>query len=271
MIDNIVKNEVNNQGVYYYKSFLEDRNIAKFKKILFNLKTEEKGNENGIFCITINQCIKEFFKLNFKKFYYSLQIMKFEKNNNFKKIAKNIFNENSKLIKIDSYISKKSDKEILEWHCDQAYSGRKNVNKDELQDPEKGLIKFFIFLTPASTNNGTLSIIKKSHKITLGIKKAIYNLDINYTPFWNIFDIRKIILNEELKKKISKYLDNENINEFIKETEIFAKSRDTFKYDKKIDSGDMIIFDEHTIHRAAKPSLEDRFVIRFMYGRERLY
>ena len=266
---NIAK-EIQKNGVYFQKKILKDDIVTKFKKGLNSIKAYEKGNNNGIFSLNFKQLLKNLLIFNFNKFYYSIFFIYFAKKNKFKNCADIILGEESKLIKLDSYISKISDKEIIEWHCDQAHSGSKNVKKENLTHPDKGLIKFFIFLTPVKSNNGCLAYIKGSHKITKSIKKAIFYNDIIYRPFWSIFDLR-LIVKKYNKNILNKYCEEKNFQNFLNKTNAFEISKDTLKFDNQLQAGDMMIFDELGVHRAAKPSKQDRYVIRFIYGRKRLY
>ena len=47
-----------------------------------------------------------------------------------------------------------------------------------------------------------------------------------------------------------------------------CSSKDIDTYDQNLNAGDIMIFDEHGVHRASKPSLNDRYVLRFVYSRK---
>ena len=101
-------------------------------------------------------------------------MLNLSKNLELEKIADEIFNEKSELIVVDGYISKVSNEKILDWHQDQAFSGKKNLDEKELKHPDDGFIKFFFFLTDVRYNNGSLAYIQKSNTVSKAFKKALY-------------------------------------------------------------------------------------------------
>ena len=55
--------------------------------------------------------------------------------------------------------------------------------RKKFNNPDDFYLKFFIYLTDVSSNNGCMSYIPKSHKIGYEIRKAIYNKEISYQPY----------------------------------------------------------------------------------------
>ena len=88
-------------------------------------------------------------------------------------IANEIFGRESHLRFIDGYYSKKSEKEIIPWHVDQAYQGDEKKSKNFV-NPDHYFLKFFIYLTDVKSENGCTSYIPKSHKIAYALRKGIF-------------------------------------------------------------------------------------------------
>ena len=205
--------------------------------------------------------------LKINRFLSSLFLKHINNKLGFEKIAEKIFLEKSKLVVVDGYISKISDKEILDWHQDQAYSGRKVVNDEEIKSPDDSFIKFFLFLTPVKKDNGILSYIPGSHKISIALKKAIYEKKIQYEPFWKLDDFYRLVKKE--KEIILNYVSKKKYNSFLESAKFIETSKDIDTYDQNLNAGDIMIFNEHGVHRASKPSINDRYVLRFSYSRKR--
>ena len=99
---------------------------------------------------------------------------------------------------IDTYYSEKNNNPVLDWHFDQAYSGRENVKRNELLNPNSAAIKFFIYLSDTYSDNGCLSYIKGSNKIAYILKKLIHEGKIDYKPYWTLEQFENTITNEEI-------------------------------------------------------------------------
>ena len=109
--------------------------------------------------------------MDFIKFKFSLKILNFEKNKKLKNIADNFYGSKSYLRFIDAYYSPVSNKNIIDWHTDQAYHGDKNPEK--YVNPDHYFLKIFIYLTDVNPLNGCMSYIPGSHKIGYAIRKGI--------------------------------------------------------------------------------------------------
>ena len=65
------------------------------------------------------------------------------------------------------------------------YDGSAEVINNKFNIPKKFFLKFFIYLTDVTRNNGCMSYIPESHKIGFEIRKAIYEKKINYQSYWS--------------------------------------------------------------------------------------
>ena len=94
---------------------------------------------------------------------------------------------------------------MLDWHCDRSNGNREvfdwpsdksNSNNKKLVstiDPDVRSLKFFIYLTDVSSNNGCMSYIPLSNKIAYILKRGILENKIEYKKFQFLKDFRKII------------------------------------------------------------------------------
>ena len=260
-------------GVIHKENLIGEKTIKKFKKILEKNDAIGKDNDSGFFPATINSIIKSFLKFKFSKAIHGIIFRRFIQNNKFKIIADDYFNQNSKLVKIDSYISEVSDEKIIDWHTDQAYSGKKNILEDDLIDPDRVLLKFFLFLTNVNCDDGDLAYISGSHKTCYHLKKLIFKRNLKYEPHWSIKQLNDFVKKVDIKNKL---LQNTELKEseyfdFLDKVSFINKTEDTKKFDKYAKAGDLMIFDEHGIHRASAPKSNTRYVIRFIFSRDNFY
>jgi ectoine hydroxylase-related dioxygenase (phytanoyl-CoA dioxygenase family) len=185
---------------------------------------------------------------------------------NLKETAEQILDSKVKLIRIDHFWSPQSNNPVIEWHVDNAYSGRKDIKV--FNKPDKQAIKFFFYLTNVSSDNGCLAYIPFSHKIAYALKKGIYERYIEYQPYWSLFDFRKIILKKENYNYIKKLVDEKIIIDFLNTSElILSKKIDECLFDHKINKGGALIFDEAGAHKGSRTISNDRMVLRFFYQR----
>lgn len=173
--------------------------------------------------------------------------------------------KSSRLDTIDGYVSKISLEPVLDWHVDQAYSGRSDVTK--FVNPDYSSIKFFIYLTDVHSNNGCMGYIPFSHRIAYFLKQGILSKNITYSPYWTLKDFRNKVSSKETYNFISNYLSKKDINEFLEKSDFINKSSDTVNFDLPLLKGGIIIFDEAGVHRGSAPTLEERIVCRFHYKR----
>ena len=160
-------------------------------------------------------------------------------------------------------MSKISKAPVIDWHVDQAYSGRIDIKN--YVHPDHALIKFFIYLTDVDTDNGCLGYIPSSNKICYFLKKGIWNRDIIYSPYWKLNDLRNKIIKKDTYKYLINNMSKNSIDRFIEETSFIVTDGDTKKFDHKLKKGSLIIFDESGVHRGSSPLKNDRVVCRYHY------
>ena len=204
--------------------------------------------------------------MRFYNIFRSFYFISLSKKLKLKEIAQEILKSKAKLIRIDHFWTPQSEDPVIQWHVDNAYSGRKNI--EVFDEPDKQAIKFFFYLTDVSSENGCLSYIPYSHKIAYALKQGIYNGDIHYQTYWTLSDFRKIILKEENYNYIKKKVDEKIIKEFLNTSEKILNGKiDESLFDHEIKNGGAVIFDEAGVHRGSKTKLSDRMVLRFFYQR----
>ena len=250
-------------------NFLDEKNLELIDKILKNRVLEKKIGKNDLDTYFYrdrdkNFLLKKIIKLNFSFFFDCLKLIKLSKQLKLNILADKILSSKSKLHTIDSYFSPKSDKPVLDWHLDQAYSGKVNVNN--YLNPDHAALKFFIYLTPVSYENGCLGYIPGSNKIAYYLKKGIFEGELAYKPYWTLRDFRNLVQEKNYHTYIQKYVDSNELELFFDNTAFvengYKQNKDFFN---KLDRGGAIIFDESGAHIGSKPSKNDRLVLRYSY------
>lgn len=259
MNNNLAK-EIKENGIVKIKNFLSPEELIRLSNIV-NFYKAPKASKESIFLTNFKILSIKLLKFKFRSLAHTYELAKFKKNKKLDEIARDFFNKQVNSNYIDGYYSKVDNKDILPWHTDQAYSGKKKPDT-KFYNPDNFYLKFFIYLTNVSSNNGCMSYIPKTQKIAYEIRKGIYNKEISYQPYWSLKDFRNIVKDNQnfLNKKIS----SEIIENFLKDTEFEDSINTTNKYDYNATAGTMIIFDEGGIHRGSKPTLNDRMVIRYL-------
>ena len=64
---------------------------------------------------------------------------------------------------------------------------------------------------------------------------------------------------------LNRYLSEEVIENFIINSNFIQNFSDTNKYDIKLNKGDLLIFDETVVHRAAESKSTSRSIIRLFF------
>ena len=158
-----------------------------------------------------------------------------------------------------------SNKNIIDWHTDQAYHGDKKPEK--YVKSRSFNLKIFIYLTDVNPLNGCMSYIPGSHKIGYAIRKGIFEKKISYRIYWHLKDFRKLITSEENKEyfqnyfKIQKYL----LEKFLDVTNNLTNQSSSHNFDYTLKAG-AIIFDEVEYTKAQKTLQQDRMVLRYIYS-----
>lgn len=264
--DNLVE-KLKKDGIVKLKKFLDIEEVNNFKKICLNYNIEKKNSIETKFFKDKKIIFSRIFQLRLKRIYDDLKFFLFFNKKNFFTFATNYFdNKNIEIRYIDSYLSKKSEKNILPWHNDRAYSdidGKKKITQINHFNDQS--LKFFLYLTDVNSMNGCMSYVPGSHKISFLIRKGLYTKKLSYSSYWSLSDFKKFILKPENYNYINKNLLEKNyIQNFLNDTVNLDES--SCNYDYEASAGDLIIFDEGGIHRGSSCTLTDRVVIRAAYG-----
>ena len=199
-------------GIVRKDNWLDIEDEKKARDIIASIKPKKGSKKSWLSTTLLSQIIKVI-KFDFKNLSRSLYFINLAKKLELKKIADKIFDSETELLGIDFYYNPKSEKPVLDWHCDNAYSGAKDVKK--FINPENYAIKFFFYLTDVSSDNGCLSYIPKSNKIAYTLKKGIFEGAISYTPYWTLSDFRKTIQINNNFNYLKGILGENILNEFI--------------------------------------------------------
>ena len=141
---------------------------------------------------------------------------------------------------------------------------KKNITTFE--NPDDRAIKFFIYFTPVTTDDGCMGYIPKSNLIAYYLKKAFFNGDLQYKPYWMLKDFRNIIQEPEYFSYLNKKLDTALLQSFIDNTKFINEAPyETNKFDNAVSKGGAIIFDEGGAHIGSKITKTERLVLRFLY------
>ena len=252
---------------------IDDLNSLKLSKKFIKEMDIAKGKDDlsSFYPVNNSDKLKNILNFNFKKLYLSYKLKKFSKINNFKNISDNYFKEDSILTKIDSYISYPKDENIINWHTDMASPQTKKNSTEIIPiDPKRGLLKFILYLTESVADDISFAVIPESHKVSTAYKEMIFNKKLYYQSHWSISDFKKIIQNKEIRNKLNENLETNVLEKFIHNID-FDEKKDTTMFDIPLNFMNVIMFDEHTYHRAKSPKKSRRFIYRFCYGRKRIY
>ncbi len=261
-----IKKSVTEKGIYVFENFLnEDENNLLKKNILENSYSKYDNHENT-YISNFSGFIKNFYKINLIR--KSIAFSRIANKYNFKNITSKILNSKVELRIIDAYVSKISKKPVLDWHVDQAYSGKIDIKN--FVHPDFASIKFFIYLTDVDVDNGCLGYIPTSNRICYYLKKGIWDKEINYSPYWKLIDLRNKVMEESTYRYLTTNLNNKLVDKFIEDTSFILTAGDTKRFDFKLTKGSLIIFDESGAHRGSSPSKNDRVICRFHYRRAQI-
>ena len=168
---------------------------------------------------------------------------------------------------IDSYYSKKSDKNIIDWHNDIGFKDlEKNTKKRDL---EAMSIKFFFYMTDVESENGSLAYIPYSHHVVKAVTLLIQEKKIDKCLYWRLEDLRALVLKNTIRDMVIQKIGKERYDIFIKNSEFIEEEiQDTRKFDFQMKKGSVSIFDEIGVHRGSRPSRQGRLVLRYFYRRK---
>jgi len=261
---NEIHNEIKTKGFYLFKNFLSNKDLDFLTKNL--LITNTKEDKASKFFFDLKTSITDLVSLNFEGIKKRRILVKLLKDYKLKKIAKTIFKSEIDSPTADIYFSPISNKPVIQWHTDQAYSGKKIVTK--FVNPEKAALKFFFYLTDVDSQNGCLGYIPGSHIISFYLKKMIFEKKIEYSPYWSINDYRNLIKSDRVKSKLLEKIDEKIIDRFISDTEFVDSNKDSIKFDIKAKAGSLLIFDESGVHRGNAVTKLERKCIRIFFRKK---
>ena len=254
---------VKKEGRYKIDKWLDDEDIILATKIINEIDCK-KGETRGVFTNTQRANFVELLKFQFNKKKQRDYFFNLAKKLNLKKISDEILEHPSKLIRFDCYIVPVSNNPVLDWHFDNAYSGKQNIQK--FIHPDNFSLKFFFYLTDVQTNNGCLSYIPESHIIAYVLRKGIYSGEISYTPYWSIEQFRKTIQIKKNYDYIQKNIGSNSLDRFIENTK--SENLTDNKFDLSVKKGGAVIFNEGGAHRGSKTSKTHRLALRFFFKKD---
>ena len=257
--------DLKSNGIVKIPNFLNEEETKKVKKIL-EFYSSPKSGEDTYFSCNIKSLLFRIIKFDFIKLKESIFFLNLAKKKKLNLIANEIFGRESHLRFIDGYYSKKSEKEIIPWHVDQAYQGDEKKSKNFV-NPDHYFLKFFIYLTDVKSENGCTSYIPKSHKIAYALRKGIFKNKIEYQPYWSLQDFRKIISKKENITFLKNYLNDSNlIDDFLEKTKFIEENEEVHNFDFELPAGGAIIFDEGGVPKGSKTNTSDRIALRYLYS-----
>ena len=254
---------VKKEGRYKIDKWLDDEDIILATKIINEIDCK-KGETRGVFTNTQRANFVELLKFQFNKKKQRDYFFNLAKKLNLKKISDEILEHPSKLIRFDCYIVPVSNNPVLDWHFDNAYSGKQNIQK--FIHPDNFSLKFFFYLTDVQTNNGCLSYIPESHIIAYVLRKGIYSGEVSYTPYWSIEQFRKTIQIKKNYDYIQKNIGSKSLDRFIENTK--SENLTDNKFDLSVKKGGAVIINEGGAHRGSKTSQSKRLALRFFFKKD---
>ena len=257
---NNLKHKFQKNGIVALENFINQIEVDELKNIV-KIHCGTKTRSGNTFPANLIQIFKIIKRP--KKIFNTLKLFYLYKKYKLKQIAEKLKGTEMELVMIDGYVSEKSDKPVLDWHVDQAYSGQENIS--EFVDPDKSIMKFFFYLTDVQYENGCLGYIPGSHNISYQLKNLIKNKFIEYSPYWKLKDLRNKILSENVYSKMKSKISEEEIEKFLKNTSFLENNQDDSRYFFPVKKGSLLIFDEAGAHKGSSPNLNDRYVLRFFF------
>ena len=259
-------NSLKAEGLIKIKNFLNADQLKKVSSIIFKNRFK-KGSKESYFAIDYRTLFLKILNFRVGSFNESLTVLKIYNSLKLKSMSKEYFGCDTKLNMIDGYYNSANDnkdKPIIPWHTDQAYSGSELKYIKNFVNPNDYTLKFFIYLTDIYKDNGCMSYIPGSHKVTYLIRKGIYEGELDYAPYWSINQLVNFISLEKNRNYILKNLDEKNsLDKFI--SNINKIKNNNHEFDYSLQAGDAIIFNEGLVHKGSKLLYSDRMILRFHF------
>jgi len=253
-------------GLIRIPCFFDEAQTKKISSIISKYQPK-KGSKESYFAKNYFIIFSKILKLDFVSFFENLSVLNICNSLNLEKFSEDYFNKKVFISMIDGYYSSKDvNSSIIPWHTDQAYSGLSVNEIKEYVNPNDFTLKFFIYLTDVYKDNGCMSYIPESHKITYLIRKGIFEGKLDYAPYWSIDQLQELISNKKNKNYIMANLDDSfSFDEFEKNIDKVIKKNDDQEFDYSMQAGDAIIFNEGLIHKGSRLSHTDRKILRFHF------
>ena len=264
-----ISKEIKNYGVATIDHFLDLERFRLASNILSEVQNQSfrKGDRKGVYPIDLKGIFIKLIKFEFNQIKKTFVLKKIAKDLQLKEIAEQVFDNEVKLAMIDSYYSERSNKHIIDWHCDQAYNGE--LHPKRFNNINAGAIKFFFYMTNAESANGCLGYIPYSHHIGKTLSSLIIEKKIEYKPFLKLKDLRAQVSTNPARDLIINRIGIEKLDIFLNNSKfIEEESKDTFKFDFEMNKGGVVIFDEFGVHRGSMPSKNSRLILRFFYRKK---
>jgi hypothetical protein len=265
--------EYNEKGFVVLSSLISSSEIQKYAEIA--KRHDYKSPPNAIVhylndyikFLDLRSYLRYSRFIDLRYFFDCLYLIFKSKNQNWKRNIPTLsFNYKTAVSRIDSYISKKSDEDIVEWHCDQSFGGA--THPAEFFGNANGIVstknenKLFLHITDVKYGNGAFSYIPYSHKINMAIRNLINKRIIKYKPFLLLKDAIELV-GVEHKDKFLQILTEEQIENFIKNAKKALSNDKEFLIECK--AGDAVLFNEFGYHKGTAPKLSDRIIFRYFY------
>jgi len=258
-------NEVQSKGISIKDNWLDKKDINLIENIILKYKPK-KGAKNSWVPVDAKSLLIKLLKLDLKAINNSIYFKNLSKKLNLDYLASKIFGEEAYLLSVDYYYNPISNKPVLDWHCDTAYSGAKEVKN--LLSPEDYCLKFFFYLTDTSPDNGCLSYIPLSHEISYALKKGLYEGDLKYTPYWSIDQFKATVLIDKNYNYIKNIVGKDTLDLFFENCKKAQLADEKSLFDFSVKKGGAVIFNETGIHKGSKTLLSDRLALRFFYKKK---
>lgn len=261
--------ELRKNGIIKIPNFLDTYNLEKFKNFILKEKPC-KGSSNSYISKSYKELMYKLLKLDLVKFQNHYSFFKFAIKMKLQNFSQTYFGKKSYLSMIDSYYNdqkKFDDKSIIPWHTDMAHGGQTDMNKiKEFPNPLDVSLKFFIYLSDVYKDNGCMSYIPSSHRITFQIRKGIHENKIDYSPYCNLSEIKSFLKIKKNYNYVAQNLDNgDDLDIFLNKIQNLDDLKSFDDYDYEMKAGDAIIFDEGIVHRGSRLLHSDRVVLRYIY------
>jgi len=272
MNSNIVE-DYSKKGFVVIKELVNTEEVKRYTEIAQRYDAQDSTNSNiSYFYDYIRffdpRVYPSFFKwINLKYIFDCYFLISRSKKKNWKSFISSFgiknFNTTSR---IDSYISRKNNESITEWHTDQAFGGA--THPAEFFGGTKGFVpikninKLFLHITDVKYKNGSFSYLPFSHKINLAIRELINKGIIKYKPFLLLQDAIKLV-DTEHKDKFLQILEKEELEFFIDKGKKALENDEEFIIE--CNAGDAVLFNDFGYHKGTAPEKSDRIIFRYFY------